>query len=77
MCDSLEKNKFVSLGERVILINSVLVATPTFYMCYLRMPICVWKKIVSIQINFLWGGSRDRGKIAWVKLMDGCLSTKG
>jgi exonuclease III len=50
------KNRFVSLGGRVILINSVLAAIPLFYLSFMKIPIKVWKKIVSIQRNFLWGG---------------------
>jgi hypothetical protein len=36
------------------------------------MPECVWKKIVSIQRNFLWGGTSEGKKIAWVKWVDVC-----
>ncbi|KAK2360932.1 hypothetical protein QL285_086149 [Trifolium repens] len=36
------------------------------------MPTCVWKKIVAIQRNFLWGGSSNKSKIAWVKWSDLC-----
>jgi hypothetical protein len=49
------RNRFVSLGGRVILINSVLAAIPIFYLSFLKMPTSVWKKIVAIQRNFLWG----------------------
>jgi hypothetical protein len=51
------KNRFVSLGGRVILINSVLAAIPIFYLSLMKMPTCVWRKIVAIQRRFLWGGS--------------------
>jgi hypothetical protein len=61
------RNRFVSLGGRVILINSVLAAIPVFYLSFLKMPTRVWKKIVAIQRNFLWGGSCSNSKIAWVK----------
>jgi hypothetical protein len=66
------QNRFVSLGGRVVLINSVLASIPTFYMSYMRMPECVWKKIVAIQRNFLWGGAREGNKISWVKWSDVC-----
>jgi hypothetical protein len=62
----------VSLGGRVILINSVLAAIPVFYLSFLKMPTRVWKKIVAIQRNFLWGGSSNKSKIAWVKWSDLC-----
>ncbi|KAK2360340.1 hypothetical protein QL285_085620 [Trifolium repens] len=38
------------------------------------MPTSVWKKIVAIQRNFLWGGSSNKSKIAWVKWCDLCRS---
>ncbi|MCI00244.1 LINE-1 reverse transcriptase like [Trifolium medium] len=66
------KNRFVSLGGRVILINSVLAAIPIFYLSFMKMPIKVWKRIVAIQRNFLWGGANKKTKLAWVKWVDVC-----
>jgi hypothetical protein len=34
-------NRFVSLGGRVILINSVLAAIPVFYLSFMKMPTIV------------------------------------
>jgi hypothetical protein len=48
-------NKFVSLGGRIVLLNSVLNAIPIFYLSYLKIPIQVWKKVTKIQRDFLWG----------------------
>jgi hypothetical protein len=48
-------NKFVSLGGRIVLLNSVLNAIPIFYLSYLKIPIQVWKKVRKIQRDFLWG----------------------
>jgi hypothetical protein len=50
------RNRYVSLGGRVILINSVLSAIPIFYLSFLKFPSCVQLEIVRIQRNFLWGG---------------------
>jgi hypothetical protein len=50
----------------------VLAAIPLFYLSFLKIPIKVWKKIVSIQRNFLWGGSSNKVKVAWVKWSDVC-----
>jgi hypothetical protein len=66
------QNRFVSLGGRVVLINSVLAAIPLFYLSLFKMPMKTWKKIVSIQRNFLWGGASNKTKIAWVKWVDVC-----
>jgi hypothetical protein len=68
------KNRFVSLGGRVVLINSALAAIPLFYLSFMKLPTKVWKKIVSIQMNFLWGGASVKSKIAWVNWFDVCRS---
>ncbi|MCI30811.1 ribonuclease H protein, partial [Trifolium medium] len=60
-------NKFVSLGGRIILLNSVLNAIPIYFLSYMKMPIQVWKKVRRIQREFLWGGPRGRKRINWVK----------
>jgi hypothetical protein len=36
-------------------------------MSFLKMPSQVWKKLVTIQRVFLWGGVNSRRKISWVK----------
>jgi hypothetical protein len=59
-------NKYVSLGGRVVLLNSVLNAIPIFYMSVMKMPVKVWKKIVRIQRDFLWGGVKLSRSIPWV-----------
>jgi len=52
-------NKYVSLGGRVVLLNSVLNAIPIFYLSVMKMPVKVWKKIVCLQREFLWGGVKQ------------------
>jgi len=59
-------NKYVSLGGRVVLLNSVLNAIPIFFMSVMKMPVLVWKKIVCIQREFLWGGVKRSRSIPWV-----------
>jgi len=49
-------NKYVSLGGRVVLLNSILNVIPIFYMSVMKMLVFVWKKIVRIQREFLWVG---------------------
>ncbi|MCI08983.1 putative non-LTR retroelement reverse transcriptase, partial [Trifolium medium] len=65
-------NKFVSLGGRIVLLNSVLNAIPIFYLSYLKIPIQVWKQVRRIQREFLWGGKSGRKRINWVKWDDVC-----
>jgi hypothetical protein len=60
-------NKFISLGGRITLLNSVLNAIPIFYLSYLKILISVWKKIRRLQREFLWGGRGGRKKLCWVK----------
>jgi hypothetical protein len=66
-------NKFISLGGRITLLNSVLNAIPIFYLSFLKVPIQVWKTVKRIQREFLWGGRRGRKKVNWVKWEVVCL----
>jgi hypothetical protein len=59
------KNKYVSLGGRVVLLNSVLAVIPIFYLSLFRMPVGVWKNLVRLQRRFLWGGAAGASKISW------------
>jgi hypothetical protein len=61
------RNKYISLGGRIVLINSVLNAIPIFHLSFLKLPNKVRKKIVRIQREFLWGGVKGGRKINWVK----------
>ncbi|GAU36827.1 hypothetical protein TSUD_320640 [Trifolium subterraneum] len=69
-------NKYISLGGRIVLINAVLNAIPIFFLSYMKMPVKVWKEVVSVQRNFLWGGLSKRRRISWVKWIDICKSKK-
>ncbi|KEH37841.1 transmembrane protein, putative [Medicago truncatula] len=62
-------NKHVSLGGRVVLLNAVLNAIPIFYLSFFKLPVRVWKKVVRIQREFLWGGGK---KVNWVKWSTVC-----
>jgi hypothetical protein len=66
------RNRYVSLGGRVVLINSVLAAIPIFYLSFLKMPTSVWRTLIAIQRHFLWGGASAKRKICWVKWEDVC-----
>jgi hypothetical protein len=61
------RNKHISLGGRIVLINSVLNAIPIFHLAFLKLPNKVRKKIVRIQREFLWGGVKGGKKVNWVK----------
>ncbi|GAU29496.1 hypothetical protein TSUD_360410 [Trifolium subterraneum] len=61
------RNKHISLGGRIVMINAVLNAIPIFHLSFLKMPVLVWKKVVRIQREFLWGCVRGGKKVSWVK----------
>lgn len=65
-------NKFISFGGRIVLLNSVLNSIPIFYLSFMRMPVIVWKKLIRIQREFLWGGVSGGKKISWVKWSTVC-----
>jgi hypothetical protein len=82
MVDTLKKrlgswgNKYVSFGGRIVLINAVLSSIPIFFLSYMKMPSKVWKEVVTIQRNFLWGGVSKKRSICWVKWEDVCKPKK-
>ncbi|KAK2422417.1 hypothetical protein QL285_032952 [Trifolium repens] len=67
------KYRYVSLGGRVVLLNSVLASISVFYLSFIKMPSSVRKTIIQIQRNFFWGGLMgERDKIPWVSWKDVC-----
>lgn len=66
------KNRFISFGGRITLLNSVLNSLPIFFLSYFKMWVGVWKKLVRLQREFLWGGCSDRKKIPWVRWSEVC-----
>jgi hypothetical protein len=56
------RNRYVSLGGRIMLLNSVLNAIPIFYLSFMKVSAVVLKKIIRIQRKFLWGGVRGGGR---------------
>lgn len=67
-------NKYISLGGRIVLLNSVINSIPIFYLSFLKMPAKVVKKVVGIQRRFLWSGVGGQKKICWVKWKTVCQS---
>ncbi|KAJ4780973.1 RNA-directed DNA polymerase (reverse transcriptase)-related family protein [Rhynchospora pubera] len=50
----------LSYGGKVVLINSILSALPTYMMSFHLMPACVRKKLDQIRSNFLWNSGTAR-----------------
>lgn len=65
-------NKYVSLGGRIVLLNSILNVVPIFYLSFLKIPIKVLKMDIRIQREFLWGGFRGGRNKCWVKWRKVC-----
>ncbi|GKV09906.1 hypothetical protein SLEP1_g21339 [Rubroshorea leprosula] len=70
------KNRFLSLGGHIVIINSVLTSLPVFLMSTYLLPDGVIKKIDAIRRKFLWGGCEERNKIAWVRWDKVCKDRK-
>jgi len=67
------KQKLLSFGGRVTLINSVLNSIPIYFLSFFRAPKKIMDKLVWIQRQFLWGRGVEEKKIAWVKWESVCL----
>ncbi|MCI15852.1 RNA-directed DNA polymerase (Reverse transcriptase), partial [Trifolium medium] len=82
LLDSLRKklnswgHKHISLGGRLVLINSVLNSIPIFHLSFLKMPVQVLKKVIRIQREFLWGGVNGGKKLTWIKWSVVCQEKK-
>ncbi|GKV35031.1 hypothetical protein SLEP1_g43351 [Rubroshorea leprosula] len=70
------KGRFLSLGGRITLINSVLSSLPVFLMSFYLPPKHVIYELDKIRRNFLWGGVEEGRKIAWVSWDRVCCSKK-
>ncbi|KAL5164919.1 putative ribonuclease H protein [Glycine soja] len=69
------KQRSISMAGRITLIKVVLTALPMFYLSFFRAPIAVIKRLTAIQRKFLWGGSCDGKKIAWIPWSKVCAPT--
>ena len=67
------KQRYISFGGRVTLIQSVLTSITIYLFSFFRVPQSVAAKLVKIQRRFLWGGGHDQNKIAWISWEKVCL----
>lgn len=70
------KGRFLSIGGRMTLINSVLNSLPLYFFSFYKAPKRVIKSLVAIQRNFLWGDKEDSKTINWVRWSKVCLPKK-
>jgi len=65
-------SKYLSLGGKITLLNSVLNAIPIFFFSFLKIPAKVVRMVIQIQRNFLWGGVGGGQKVCWVSWRKVC-----
>ena len=71
--------KYLSLGGRLILVQSVMSSIPIYWMGLAPLPASILQKLRSIMFNFLWGSSEKKCKyhlaswkdISWPKEFGG------
>lgn len=71
------KRKNLSLGERIVLIKSVLTGIPLYYMSVFKAPKKWLMSSKKIRRRFLWGANGDGrklNKIAWRKVCDASIN---
>ncbi|GKU89448.1 hypothetical protein SLEP1_g3583 [Rubroshorea leprosula] len=68
------KGRYLSMGGRITLINSVLSSLPVFLMSAYVIPKGTLLSIDKIRRRFLWGGGAEERKINWVSWRDVCKS---
>ncbi|KAK9047975.1 hypothetical protein SSX86_033063, partial [Deinandra increscens subsp. villosa] len=70
------KAKHLSMGGRLVLINSVLDSLPQYYFSLYKAPKMVINMLECIRFNFLWGGgdggSTGTKKIHWISRSEIC-----
>lgn len=57
------RHKYVSLAERVILLNLVLNVIPIFFLFFLKLPLKVWNKLYEFKGGFYGEGSKVNLKL--------------
>lgn len=60
------RRRYLSKGQRLIMINSVLASLPIYYLSMFQMPVSIMKIIEKIMRNFLWGSTDSTRKRSWV-----------
>lgn len=66
------KERFLSIGGRVVLINSVMNVISLYSLYLYRAPKKVIKELTCIQIRFLWRGVEGERCINWVSWKEVC-----
>jgi hypothetical protein len=67
------KGALLSIGGRIVLINSVLSSTPLYMLSLYKMPVKIRKKLDRIRCQFLWQGTSTKKKFALIKWSKICM----
>lgn len=70
------KGRFLSIGGRVSLIDSILNSLLLYLLSFYRASRKVVKTLQAIQRRFLWGGCDEVKKVCWVSWRKVCLPKK-
>lgn len=65
-------SKFLSIGRRVVLINSVLNSIPLDSLAFFKAPKKVIQEVRSIQSRFLWRGVDEKICVHWINWNNVC-----
>ena len=55
--------RILSLGGRLILLNSILGVLPIYWLSLMKIPTSILHRIISLMFNFLWAGSFEKKSI--------------
>jgi hypothetical protein len=52
----LSTSMFLTQGGKLLMVNSVLSSLPTFYMCWIKVPVDILNQIDKYRMHYLWHG---------------------
>ncbi|GJS66564.1 putative RNA-directed DNA polymerase, eukaryota, reverse transcriptase zinc-binding domain protein [Tanacetum coccineum] len=61
------KDNLLSIGRRLTLIKAVLGSIGIYFLSIFKVPETVLKYLERYHAKFIWGGSQDSRKLAWIK----------
>lgn len=67
------KERSMSMGGKVVIINAVLNVIPSYMLSFYKALVKVLKELIQIQSKFLWGGVAQKNFIHWVSWEKVCL----
>lgn len=71
---SVWKGRFLYIGGKITLINSILNSIPIYFLSFYKIPKIMLQQLIKIQRNFLWSSGADSRGISRVGWFDMCRS---